>query len=119
MDLLQQYPQLYQCDFSWLDPNLNLVLIFRNYGVHLGGIYAALALYTYTALVVLVTLCLHSLMKRCRKSKRKSEASVEEAPEVTADPAIVCIGPTTVHEEGPPFYYVVNELGRAKRPFGH
>ena len=80
MDLLQQYPQLYQCDFSRLDPNFNLVVLFRNYGEIYGGIDAALVLIMYTALVVLVTLCLRILIKRCGKSKRKSEASVEEGP---------------------------------------
>ena len=106
MYLLQEYPQLYQCVFSWVDPNINLSLILGRNGVHFGGIYAVLALLMYTAFIAIVTLFLKEILEVIeeRNKGRRSEASSVEM----ADPAIVYVGPTTVREEGPPFYYIVD-----------
>ena len=87
MYLLQEHPQLYQCVFSWVDPNFNLSLILGRNGVHFGGIYAVLALLMYTAFIAIVTLFLKEILEVIeeRNKGRRSEASSVEM----ADPAIV------------------------------
>ena len=123
MDLYQEYPQLSQCDFSWLNPLFNIVVTVGGYGngVHLGGTVAILAvlmallgiIWGLTAFIAFATLGLKKLgdcIKECaQETQRKCEASsFVETPEEVQDLENVSV-PTVYHIE----------FREAKKPLGH